>query len=169
MIEKLDPKEFDMVFSIMERSFPLEEYRPYAAQKALLDDPAYAIYVAKREDRIVGFAAVWELENVLFLEHLAVEPGCRNDGIGSKLLGYFAKMRSCLEVEPPETDLARRRIGFYQRNGYFFNDYPYVQPSLAAGRSAVPLYIMTSGCTATPEEFAQIKNLLYSRVYRQTK
>ena len=66
MIEKLDPKEFDMVFSIMERSFPLEEYRPYAAQKALLDDPAYAIYVAKQEDRIVGFAAVWELENVLF-------------------------------------------------------------------------------------------------------
>ena len=40
MIEKLDPKEFDKVFSLMEQSFPLEEYRPYQGQKMLLEDPA---------------------------------------------------------------------------------------------------------------------------------
>lgn len=169
MIEKLDIKEFDAVFSIMEQSFPKEEYRPYGLQKALLDDPAYTIYVAKAENRIAGFVAVWKLDSWLFLEHLAVAPERRNDGIGSKLLAFFAAERSCLEVEPPKTELSCRRIGFYQRNGYHFNDYPYVQPSLAPGRNAVPLYIMTSGSAITPEEFAKLKELLYSRVYGQTK
>ena len=72
MIEKLEIKEFDRVFSIMEQSFPLEEYRAYEDQKRLLEDSAYRIYVAKENGEILGFAAVWQLENVLFLEHLAV-------------------------------------------------------------------------------------------------
>ena len=167
MIEKLENKEFDTVYALMEQSFPLEEYRPYAAQKALLRDPAYSIYVAKEEGRILGFAAVWQLENRLFLEHLAVDPQLRNRGIGGQLLRHFAKKHCCLEVEPPETDLSRRRIGFYQRNGFCLNDYPYLQPSLGEGRNAIPLYIMTSGSTISQEEFAQVKKLLYRRVYGQ--
>ena len=167
MIEKLKFDEFDAVYAIMEQSFPLEEYRPYAAQKALLENIAYSIYVAREDSRILGFAAVWQLEDWLFLEHLAVAPECRNDGIGSKLLAFFAEERSCLEVEPPKTELSCRRVGFYQRNGYHFNYYFYEQPSLGEGRDPVPLYIMTSGSAITPETFARLKNLLYSRVYRQ--
>ena len=167
MIEKLKLHEFDTVYAIMEQSFPLEEYRSYEGQKALLMDPAYAIYLAKEEGKILGFGAVWQLEKWLFLEHLAVAPQYRNRGIGAELLGYLAEKHCCLEVELPETDLARRRIGFYQRNGFFLNDYPYVQPSLGEGRKPVPLSIMTSGSTISPEEFAQVQKLLYSRVYGQ--
>lgn len=169
MIEKLDPAEFDTVYSIMEQSFPLEEYRPYQGQKALLDHPSYGIYVAKEEHRIVGLAAVWQLEGWVFLEHLAVDPRCRNRGIGAELLQYVSKDRACLEVELPESELACRRIGFYERNGFFLNRYPYEQPSLGEGRSPVPLYIMTTGGAVTPEEFAQIRDQLYSRVYGYKK
>jgi ribosomal protein S18 acetylase RimI-like enzyme len=167
MIEKLEIKEFDTVYAIMERSFPLEEYRSYEDQKALLKKPAYRIYAAKENGKILGFAAVWQLEDWLFLEHLAVDPQCRNQGIGAKLLRHFAQSRCCLEVELPETALCRRRIGFYERNGFFLNDYPYLQPSLGEGRSPVPLYIMTSGSAVSAEEFDRVKRLLYSRVYRQ--
>lgn len=149
----------------MEQSFPKEEYRPYAAQRALLDRPEYAIYGMKEGSSIVGFAAVWELEDWLFLEHLAVDPECRNKGIGGQLLGFFTGKRCCLEVEPPVTELTHRRVGFYERNGFFLNDYPYVQPSLGEGRSPVPLSIMTSGSAISPEEFAKLKSLLYTRVY----
>lgn len=165
MIVKLEKEEFDAVFSIMERSFPLEEFRPYDAQTALLSDSAYTIYVAKEKGKILGFAAVWDLENWLFLEHLAVEPACRDRGIGAELLHFLAEKQCCLEVEPPVTELTRRRVGFYQRNGFFLNDYPYVQPSLGDGRSPVPLHIMTTGNTVSPEEFSKLKALLYSRVY----
>lgn len=167
MIEKLEIQEFDAVYALMERSFPLEEYRPYEAQKALLQDPVYTIYAVKEKEKILGFAAVWELGDWLFLEHLAVEPECRNRGIGAQLLQFLSERHCFLEVEPPVTELTCRRVGFYQRNGFFLNDYPYEQPSLGEGRSAVPLYIMTSGCAITPEEFAKLKYLLYSRVYGQ--
>lgn len=167
MIEKLDFNEFDTVYAIMERSFPLEEYRSYEGQKALFKEPAYRIYVAKEKGEILGFAAVWQLENWLFLEHLAVDPQCRNRGIGAKLLGFLAENRCCLEVELPKTDIARRRIGFYERNGFFFNDYSYLQPSLGEGRSPVPLRIMTTEGTITQESFTLLQKLLYSHVYGQ--
>lgn len=165
MIEKLDFNEFDTVYAIMERSFPLEEYRSYEGQKALLKEPAYRIYVAKEKGEILGFAAVWELEGWRFVEHLAVDLQHRNRGIGAELLRFLAEKQCCLEVEPPVTELTRRRVGFYQRNGFFLNDYPYVQPSLGDGRSPVPLHIMTTGNTVSPEEFSKLKALLYSRVY----
>jgi len=165
MIEKLDIKEFDTVYDLMERSFPLEEYRPYEGQKALLCDPSYGIYVTKEKGKILGFGAVWQMEEWLFLEHLAVDPQCRNQGIGGQLLGHFAAKRCCLEVELPENDIARRRIGFYERNGFFLNGYPYMQPSLGEDRDPVPLRIMTSEGTIAPEEFTRLKKLLYSRVY----
>lgn len=167
MIEKLNFNQFDTVYAIMEQSFPLEEYRAYEDQKRLLEDRAYSIYVARENGKILGFAAVWQLEEWLFLEHLAVDPQSRNQGIGAKLLDFLAQSRCCLEVELPETDIARRRIGFYERNGFFLNDYAYLQPSLGEGRSPVPLRIMTPGSTIPPEAFASLKNLLYSRVYGQ--
>ncbi len=165
MIEKLEIKDFDAVYAIMEWSFPLEEYRSYEGQKALLKKPAYRIYVAKENGKILGFAAVWQLEDWLFVEHLAVDPQCRNQGIGAKLLGFLTENRCCLEVELPETDIARRRIGFYERNGFFLNDDPYLQPSLGEGRNPVPLSIMTSGSAISPEAFARLQELLYTRVY----
>ena len=67
----------------------------------------------------------------------------------------------------PETVLAARRIAFYERNGFFLNDFPYLQPPLSNGRDPVPLRVMTSGRAVSREEFERIKALLYTRVYGQ--
>ena len=166
MIEKLEIKEFDTVYAIMERSFPLEEYRSYEDQKALFKKPAYRIYAAKENGKILGFAAVWQLENGLFLEHLAVDPQCRNRGIGAKLLGFLAQNRCCLEVELPETDIARRRIGFYERNGFFFNDYPYLQPPLRKGNELLPLRLMTKPTAIDEATYERYKKRMYAVVYK---
>ena len=39
MLEIMKKDEFDQVFSMMERSFPAEEYRSYKEQKELLERP----------------------------------------------------------------------------------------------------------------------------------
>ena len=72
----------------------------------------------------------------------------------------------CLEVEPPVCNLTRRRVAFYERNGMFFNSYPYIQPSISAGREAIPLFLMTSHTTIDKENFIAIKNKLYKEVYK---
>lgn len=172
MLEKLRNEEFDRVYRIMEASFPEDERRPFDEQRALLEDPAYRLYVCKApgSEAVAAFVAVWEFEPVVFLEHFAVAPRCRNGGLGARMLKELvtqADKTVCLEVELPETELAARRIGFYERNGFFLNPYPYLQPPISKGRSAVPLQIMTSGGPVGEEEFQRIKALLYRRVYRQ--
>ena len=72
---------------------------------------------------------------------------------------------TCLEVELPEGEIEKRRIGFYERNGFCFNPYSYIQPSIALGRNPIPLRIMTYQRKITENEYQKIKNLLYRRVY----
>ena len=170
MLKKLDRAEFDAIFSIMEQSFPLDEYRAYEEQKALFVNPEYEIYTwhEKEEEPIAAFAAVWEFDNMVFLEHLAVDLEYRNGGIGAKVLQALKQIfdkKICLEVELPETDLAKRRIGFYERNGFFLNSYDYIQPSLSKGRNPIPLLIMTTGRRIEKEEFVEIRDALYEKVY----
>lgn len=171
MLKKLDRKDFDKVYAIMQQSFPKDEYRPYERQKALLNEEPYQIYVLTGDetDEVKGFITVWEYEKLAFVEHLAVNPKYRNGGLGSVILkeaaDYLGKMM-CLEVELPDTEIAARRIGFYKRNGYYLNEYPYVQPALAEGQDSVPLLIMTTQKALSLDEFETIKELLYTKVYK---
>lgn len=172
MLQKLKPVDFDKVFHIMEQSFPEDEYRTYEEQQALLKNPAYYIYTLNDNADIKAFVAIWEFDEIIFIEHLAVNPEFRNEGLGSLILQEMIKRINkliCLEVELPEDEMKRRRIGFYERNGFHFNEYEYIQPSISNGRNPVPLRIMTSGRTVTEEEFTCIKDLLYTEVYKVEK
>ncbi len=172
MLEKLKETDFYKVYNLMRASFPRDEFRNYEGQKALLEIPEYQIYVwpdSKRPEP-KAFLAVWEFETFVFVEHFAVDPKCRNEGLGAKILTELEKLsgqRICLEVELPETELAKRRIAFYERNHFFFNEYTYEQPPIFEGCAPLPLRIMTTEKKIGPEEFQKIKQVLYKKVYRQ--
>ena len=104
MIRKMHTDEFDRIFSIMENSFPSDEYRTYEEQKKLLLNKKYDIYTFIIKERIQGFISVWKFDNFLYIEHLAVDADCRNHGAGAKLLDEMKNLfpgRICLEVELP--------------------------------------------------------------------
>ena len=150
----------------MQASFSDDEYRPYDEQLALFEEPEYRIYYMP-----AGFLAVWEFESFIYIEHFAVDPALRNSGTGSAMLQELVKQYQkpiCLEVELPEDELTRRRIGFYERNGFVFNEYPYIQPPISKGKSPVPLRIMTYGSAITQDTFEEMKRVLYQRVYKCT-
>lgn len=166
MIDKMKRENFDQVYAIMEQSFPTDERRPCGEQKALLDIPEYAVYVTPLID---AFIATWEFDEFIFVEHFAVKSECRNTGLGSRMLSEFLEKQVktvCLEVELPNTDLAKRRIGFYERNGFFLNEYEYFQPPISSGKQIVPLRIMTSCGKADQVTFDRIRNILYKEVYK---
>ncbi|MBO7288483.1 MAG: hypothetical protein J6V03_00640, partial [Clostridia bacterium] len=71
----------------------------------------------------------------------------------------------CLEVEPPQSEITKRRVGFYKRNGFYLNEYPYIQPPISNGKNPVPLMIMTSGHKVNRKEFNLIKEYIYRNVY----
>lgn len=172
MIRTMYEHEFDTIFSIMETSFPEDEYRPYEEQKALLSDSRYSVYVLPDSDsgEVKAFITVWKFDDFAFAEHFAVNPDYRNQGLGARILKEFKEIfdcQICLEVELPQTDFAIRRIGFYERNGFFFNDYAYMQPPISRGRNAIPLRIMTSGEAIAKERFDYLKKTIYREVYKQ--
>lgn len=162
--------EFDRVFSLLEQSFPTDEYRGYTGQRSLLSEPAYTIYVCPDESDadIRGFVTVWQFDDFAFVEHLAVDPSCRGLGLGSVILHELADLLACqivLEVEPPDTEIAARRIEFYRRNGFYTNDYPYIQPAYSAERHALPLILMTSAEPISQTRFESVRDALYRTVY----
>lgn len=168
MLKRIEEKDFDKIYALMDLSFPVDEHRPYEGQKALLKRPFYQIYGVKEEEEIRGFLAVWEFDEMVYVEHFAVNPDFRNGGIGASMLRELEAMsnkRICLEVEYPETEMAIRRIGFYERNGFSLNEYPYIQPALAKGQNEIPLKIMTTGGVIDLREFEDLKALLYHHVF----
>lgn len=168
LIRKMNSDEFDEIFEIMKKSFPLDEYRPYLEQKNLLNNSKYDIYVLEDEKNIKAFISVWNFESFGYIEHFAVNENSRNCGLGSiiiKELTELLKIPICLEVELPNTDFSKRRIEFYKRNGFFLNEYTYVQPPISKGKKEIPLKIMTYGKSITEETFSKIKNILYKEVY----
>ena len=183
MLQRINETDFPEIYRIMQASFSDDEYRPYDEQLALFEEPEYRIYYmpAIGMERVgnhsignftmhaAGFLAVWEFESFTYIEHFAVDPVLRNSGTGSAMLQELVRKyqkQICLEVELPEDELTRRRIGFYERNGFVFNEYPYIQPPISKGKSPVPLRIMTYGEAITRETFEAMKNVLYRSVYK---
>lgn len=168
MLTVLKTSDFNAVYALMEKSFPEDERRPFDEQKVLLNNPVYKIYGLQDGQTVIAFAAVYQFDTFTFVEHLAVAPSHRNGGLGALILrelGEISTARICLEVEPPETEMAKRRIGFYQRNGFALCPYPYVQPAISKGRTPVPLQIMSTGGVLDEAEFEMVKKVLYERVY----
>lgn len=47
MLKKMEIKDFDQVYTLMEESFPKDEYRDYQKQKELFQNPEYQILIEK--------------------------------------------------------------------------------------------------------------------------
>lgn len=169
----MNAREFDKIFALMKASFPENERRTYAGQKELLANPHYRLITQTNDNnQIIAFLTAWEFPFFRFVEHIAVDPGARGTGIGRKLMTAYIEESSkpvLLEVEPPDTDLARRRISFYERLGFQVNPYEHMQPPLQKGQPYLPLKLMSYPQILTEEEFALCKEILYTNVYKVAK
>mgnify|MGYP000849410943 FL=1 len=172
MLKPLEICDFDKVYKIMDESFPSDERRSYDGQKKLFEEDEYRIFARYDGEDVTAFIALWDFEDFAYIEHFAVSEKCRNGGIGAKMLAEILKIFNktvCLEVEPPENEIAQRRIKFYERNGFFLNNFEYLQPSLGDGKGEIPLLVMTSGKNADERGFEKIRNVLYEKVYKAKK
>ncbi|MBQ3390603.1 MAG: GNAT family N-acetyltransferase [Firmicutes bacterium] len=163
---------FPEIYPVMEESFPENERRGYEEQKALVRNPDYVMLGLREEEGFTGFIAGWDLGDFVYGEHLAVTASRRNGGLGDRMLKAFLERFGkpfFIEVEPPEDELTRRRIGFYERNGFVLNDYDYVQPSLGEGKDPVPLRIMTWPRGMEKEELAEMEQRIRRKLFDKSK
>ena len=128
-LRKLNDYELEELYNTyMVNDFPATERKPLAAIRRLVKTGRYDPLAAEEDGRLRGYAMVWtapEGQGSL-LEYLAVLDGQRSGGLGGRVLDCLGKRYTHLfgEAEAPDdpdpaiNDLRRRRLGFYQRNGF---------------------------------------------------
>lgn len=167
---RIPGERFDLAYALLSASLPKEELRAYDDQLALFAHPAYALYVHGEEPSVTAVLAAYELDDIRFVEHLAVDSSLRGQGMGGKLMdAYIAQSGTqvALEVEPfGHSPMAGRRIGFYERHGLSLNAQPYFQPPLHAGDAPLRLSLMTTGGVLDEARFNAVRMRLYRDVYR---
>ncbi len=185
---------FAPLFSLYEEAFPPEERRSRSqleqlltAEEAMcfsavllpvseLSGESYDIQqLAEKTEMdgkiLCGLLSYWQLPGFVYLEHLATFPDMRNHRIGSRVLAHLAEQfpgLRLLEVEPPANELTRRRIGYYERQGFRVLDRSYLQPPYSApsnGQEPFPLWIMGS---EESEHLADYTEQIRQRVYRDS-
>lgn len=152
-------------------SFPADERRKWttnedARQFFLTNRDCRAFLGFDSEGNFVGLLIYWHLgDHLLYCEHLAVCPKMRGKGIGSKMISRLKDVsgdRIIVEVEPPETEIARRRIGFYERLGLVAHpEIEYVQPPYSPESNALNLLIMNSPKLNPVPHIALLKEKVY--------
>lgn len=150
-------------------AFNDNERREWSKVMALQScDKRFAIYTIEENGEMLGLLSLWHFDTFTYGEHFAVSPMYRDRGIGAKImqkLDSIAGERVVIEVEPPIEDIDKRRVGFYERQGFTFIDKPYIQPAYAANKKALPMNIMTRGKFNIDNEFDTIVETLHREVY----
>lgn len=164
---------FDDVFSLMQKSFPKNEYRTYANQQKLLQNKYYRIipYFGSKSE-FLAFAAVWEFDSFKFVEHIAVSEKCRGMGIGSKIMSDIIQKSNTdiiLEIEPPIDEISKKRLHFYEKLGFKLNDYPYMQLPLNKNDKPITLKILSYPQGLDEEKFKKIQRTIYLNVYGKSE
>lgn len=167
MIEK---SMFDQLFSLLQLSFPTSERRNYAGHLGEFAEDKFRC-ICYIPEALKGFLNYWDFGDFVYAEHFAVAPELRGQGTGSALMGELRAIVGnrtlVLEAEPPaDSDIAARRIAFYERLGFVLNEYDYIQPALIEGERPIPLVIMSSPRRLTESEYQSIRDRLYKEVYK---
>ncbi len=164
----LKMEDYPSFLKLYNDSFPDNERRIYEDEEHLanfikMKGGKFHAFAAKDGDLFLAFLSYWTFLGYTYVEHFAVQPEHRGKRIGALMLNHLFKEVSkdvLIEVEHPETDEAKRRIKFYEQNGFKVRrEFNYVQPPYSPGQEPVAMLLMTHGNVDLPNS-ASIKEML---------
>ena len=163
--------------NLFEEAFPEQERPPFSTirQRMASAEPTatrtnagkFHFLVAENGDEPVGILTYWTFEDLVYVEHFAIDEELRNQGLGKAVFLNFLSQQHVqvvLEIELPNTEEADHRLEFYASMGFFQNPQPYLQPSYHNDGRTVPMILM-SKYELDDDEFSEIQSLLYREVY----
>ena len=148
-ISTSDVQHYQFMENLLIAAFPPEEYRELKELREYTDRTG-------------------DFNDFYYVEHFAIDPTLRNGGYGKKTLDYLCKELDrpiVLEVEMPVEEMAKRRINFYQRQGFVLWEKEYKQPPYKPGDDFLPMYLMVFGNLQCEQDFEMIKNKIHKEVY----
>ncbi len=153
-----------------ETSFPPDERRPFGQLMQLLDCSDMYLCGLVDGDELVGFVVYWHWPEMLFVEHIAVDPDRRGRQYGQQAIRQLLHLESpyhILEVEQPQDIMSQRRVHFYERLGFCVASFSYAQPPYQAGNPAIPMHLMAIPVITDQETFSTLSQRIRERVYER--
>lgn len=164
-----DQQYYSYMVDLLTTAFPIEEYRDLDVLREYTDTlPIFHCNIIFCSNTPIGLVTYWDLDHFYYIEHFAIDPNQRNGGYGRKLLSYLSEFLNkpiVLEVEYPTEEIAKRRINFYQREGYTLWENEYFQPPYRVGQCNLPMYLMVQGKLDPQTDFDNVRTKIYSKVY----
>jgi len=166
-IERITSTEHPLYQKAMELygiSFPAHEQRETHSQKQILTQEAYHFDVICDEGEFIGEILYWEVAGFFYIEHFCILPSMRNKHYGQKILRVYQSAPLILEIDPPVSDIAVRRKGFYERCGFVENPYQHIHPPYHAENQGHELVIMSSPRMLKANEYERFNHYLQDTV-----
>ncbi len=168
-MKQLQPDQLPQVIAILKKSFNRGELRTTIDFKQRWEANQFCVWAICNEQKIQALSVCWEINHFLYIEYLCVTPNLRNVGLGSLLLGLltqqYAQHTIVLEASEIEDEETRKRVLFYERNGFYYYPTGYKQPALHETINEHLLHVMSYPKPLLEKEYKTIKESLFDIVY----
>jgi GNAT superfamily N-acetyltransferase len=158
---------FAKAHHLLKNSFIPDEITDFRPE--LFNIPDFFMYAALLGDQFVGTTTFWDLQECVFIGYIVIDPLQRGRTLGSQVLQWLLDFRSekihVGEVDLPSSEIAIRRLDFFQRHGFKVNDFDYFQPALAPYKSPVHLRMISHPHLLKRIIFERIHREIYQEVY----
>lgn len=166
----LSPEYIEDSVALYETAFPEIERRDSEMWVNLIkNEPLFHPIAIIEDQEFCGFITCWHFEDFIYVEHFAISPDKRGKRLGEKTIHWLIEQNKdkniVLEVECPNDDISRRRIGFYRRSGLELIEREYMQPPYREGFDFLPLLLMSTQPEKTKKDFDNIKMTIHKVVY----
>ena len=163
--------DIEFVEKLYIESFPPNERRSVSKMHNLIEqNELFDVFLLFEDNLRVGFFSLWTFDSFIYLEHFAILPEYRNGGYGKKsvhLIINETKLPLIGEIElPSASEIASRRLAFYERLGFKIWDISYVQPPYEEGFDPVPMKLISYRDIDLNQKQNEVKTLLYANVYQ---
>ncbi|MFZ4582988.1 MAG: GNAT family N-acetyltransferase [Paludibacter sp.] len=169
-IENVYDPNFGEVYDLYNTSFPSYSRRSWAGLETVFNKKqAFNSVAVKKDSKFVGLIHYWIFDKFVYIEQFAIHPDYRNAGLGTKVMKEFLKKHELpivIETETPRTQIASKRIYFYERVGFYMISNFYMQPPYEGSQVLMSMLIMTNDYNYVNKYFQQIKNTIYKEVYK---
>lgn len=160
------PEETERLREIYLTSFPEEERRDWSD---IMTNEQPHLVTIRVDGEATGLLTWWDLDDFVYIEHFAVHPDQRGQGIGQEVLEQFDEIAGdrpiVLEAEPEsKSNQAQQRLDFYKRNGFEILHKHYIQPPYHHDLPSVPLYLLHKSGQALDAE--KVTRRIHKEVYK---
>ena len=169
-LRHLSDDYFHDAWKIYQDAFPLEERRILDAQKKVMKNENYHFDIICDGNHLIGFLLWWDLDTHRYIDHFATSKEQRNKGYGKLILESFMAFNDkpiLLEVELPNSTINQRRIKFYERSGFKFNQHHYELPAFKKGELPLELKLMSFPDHLNKVEVELFKKISHPIIFEQ--